>query len=152
MSIGNGEIPIILLVEDNIHDEELSLRALAKSSVPHTVVVVRDGMEAAEMLANLGNSGSDEQALPAVVLLDLKLPKMSGHDVLRRIRENPATAILPVVILTTSGEERDILQSYELGANSYIRKPVSFTEFCEIATELVDYWLTKNRPPVANQD
>ncbi len=148
MAIRSGEIPVILLVEDNIHDEELSLRALAKSAIPHTVLVVRDGLEAAEMLGKMGESDAAEGTLPAVVLLDLKLPKMSGHEVLKRIRENPVTALLPVVILTTSREERDITLSYELGANSYIRKPVSFNEFCEIASELVDYWLTKNRPPV----
>lgn len=145
MSAKRDAVPIILLIEDNQHDEELAIRALSKSAVPHTVVVVRDGAQAIEYLIDGITRGSN--TVPAVVLLDLKLPKMSGHEVLRRVRENPETRLVPVVILTTSNEEGDVVKSYALGANSYIRKPVSFTEFCEIVSELVDYWLTKNRPP-----
>jgi two-component system response regulator len=139
----------ILLVEDNDDDVELTRRAFARSDVVSDIAVVRDGQEALDYLFAAGaHAGRDSAALPAVVLLDLKLPRVSGHDVLRHIRANAATKHLPVVILTTSKEESDIVRSYELGANSYVRKPVNFSEFIEATRQLGLYWLMLNeRPP-----
>ena len=131
----------ILLVEDNPDDEQLTLRAMRLSEVPNVIRVARDGVEAIEAL--LGDS--NPQPLPDLVLLDLKLPKLSGLEVLGRIRANPATRTLPVVVLTSSDEDRDIVESYNLGANSYIRKPVDFDEFIEAVHQLGLYWLRMNR-------
>jgi len=135
----------ILLVEDNPDDEVLTLRALKKNNIPNEVIVARDGAEAVEFLFGEGAyAGRDARHLPEVVLLDLKLPKLSGLDVLRRIRESASTRFLPVVVLTTSVEDRDVSDSYALGANSYIRKPVSFDQFTEAVRQLGCYWLDLN--------
>lgn len=130
---------IVLLVEDNADDEALTLRALRKHNITN-VVVKRDGAEALDYL--LG-----DDALPAVVLLDLKLPKVDGLEVLRRLRADARTRILPVVILTSSKEESDLLEGYGRGANSYIRKPVDFVAFMEAVRQLGVYWLALNEPP-----
>lgn len=134
----------IFLIEDNEQDELLALRALKRHKVANHVLVARDGAEAVEMLANL-------EELPRVVLLDLKLPKLGGLEVLRMIRGNPITEKLPVVILTTSNEEKDVRGGYELGANSYIRKPVDFDEFAEVVKTLGSYWLELNVAPPSSE-
>jgi two-component system response regulator len=136
---------IILLVEDNPDDELLTLRALEKSNILNKVVVTRDGTEALDYLFGTGAyAGRDTNTMPQVVLLDLKLPKMDGLEVLQQLREDERTAMLPVVILTSSNEEQDIVDSYRLGANSYIRKPVDFVQFTEAVRQLGLYWLVLN--------
>lgn len=138
----------ILLVEDNPDDVELTLRAFARSRVANTLVVARDGEEALDYLFARGvHAGRDRGAQPEVVLLDLKLPKIDGLEVLRRLREAPETRLLPVVVLTSSNEERDVVASYELGANSFVRKPVDFGDFLEASRQLGLYWLVLNEPP-----
>ncbi|MBI5387456.1 MAG: response regulator [Verrucomicrobia bacterium] len=132
----------ILLVEDNPSDIQLTQRAFAKSNIANELVVAEDGQAALDYL--FGDPG---RGLPAVVLLDLKLPRVEGLEVLRRIRTDQRTHLLPVVILTTSKEEQDMVQSYQLGANSYIRKPVSFVEFSEAVARLGVYWLALNEAP-----
>jgi two-component system response regulator len=140
-----GAAPTLLLVEDNPDDVELTRRAFARGNVPSQLVVARDGEEALDyLLANGAHASRDPLDLPHAVLLDLKLPKISGLDVLRRIRATETTRRLPVIILTTSREERDIASSYDLGANSYVRKPVDFAQFVEAARQLGLYWLTLN--------
>jgi two-component system response regulator len=135
----------ILLVEDNDDDVELTRRAFAHNNLLNDLVVVRDGQEALDYLMAAGAyADRDPTALPNVVLLDLKLPKINGLEVLRRIRASEVTKRLPVVILTTSKEDRDIVSSYELGANSYVRKPVDFSQFKEAANQLGLYWLVLN--------
>jgi len=136
----------ILLVEDNADDVELTVRAFARSQVANDVVVVRDGHEALEYLFATGAHAGRGPALPEVVLLDLNLPKVDGLEVLRRIRGDDRTRRLPVVVLTSSGEERDLIQSYDLGANSFVRKPVDFAEFIDATRQLGLYWLVLNRP------
>ena len=139
---------VILLVEDNPDDEALTLRALKKNNLANEVVVARDGVEALDYLFGAGAyAGRDVSQLPKLVLLDLNLPRLSGLDVLRRIRLEPTTQILPVVVLTSSKEEHDVVESYRLGANSYVRKPVDFVEFVEAARQLGLYWLVVNEPP-----
>ncbi|MCG7867430.1 MAG: response regulator [Candidatus Thiodiazotropha taylori] len=133
----------ILLVEDNPDDELLALRAFKKSNISHRIEVARDGSEAVNYLFRMDQA----QSLPKVVLLDLQLPKMSGFDVLKAIREYPRTQLLPVVILTSSDEQRDMIESYRLGANSFIRKPVDFTQFTDLIGQLVAYWMTMNLTP-----
>jgi CheY-like chemotaxis protein len=139
----------ILLVEDNPDDEALTLRAFRKNNVTNEVVVARDGAEALDYLFGKGAyANRDVTALPQVVILDLKLPKIDGLEVLRRLRAAPETKLLPVVILTSSNEERDRLEGYGLGANSYVRKPVDFAEFVDAVRQLGLYWLLLNeRPP-----
>lgn len=140
----------ILLVEDNADDEALSMRAFERNGIRNPVVCVRDGQEALDWLFGTGtHAGRPVDQRPAVVLLDLKLPKVSGLDVLRRIREHPVTRLTPVVILTSSTEDRDRLEGYALGANSYIRKPVDFPQFVEAVRQLGLYWLVLNEPPPA---
>ena len=139
---------IILLVEDNPDDEVLTLRALRKNKILNQVVVARDGVEALDFLFGRGKyAGRDLSVQPQIILLDLELPKVDGLEVLRRLRRHPGTRLLPVAILTTSNEEQDILASYELGANSYIRKPVDFEQFIEVVRQLGLYWLVLNVPP-----
>ena len=139
---------MILLVEDNRDDEALTLRALRKNRITNEVVVVRDGAEALEYLFGTGRyEGRDTTATPDLILLDLKLPKVDGLEVLRRLRADQGTRSLPVVILTSSAEEQDVLKGYGLGANSYIRKPVDFDEFMEAARQLGVYWLVLNQGP-----
>ncbi|MBE9534547.1 MAG: response regulator [Proteobacteria bacterium] len=138
----------ILLVEDNPKDEMLTLRALGKNHLANEVIVVRDGAEALDYLFATGDyAGRDLSDLPTVVLLDLKLPKIDGLEVLRRIRADERYKMLPVVILTSSDEERDIIAGYELGANSYVRKPVAFADFSRAVADLGRYWLLTNEPP-----
>jgi len=139
---------IILLVEDNPDDVQLTLRALKKSKIMNEVVVAQDGVEALEYLFGTGKyAGRDTKILPQVALLDLKLPRMDGHEVLQRIRNDERTKLLPVVILTTSSEDRDRIESYTVGANSYIRKPVDFNQFAEAVNQLGLYWLVLNEAP-----
>ena len=139
---------IILLVEDNRDDQELTLMAFEQSKIMNEVAVVRDGAEALDYLFKTGQHANRTLSdLPAVILLDLKLPKISGLEVLKRIRADDQTQLVPVVILTTSKEEEDIINSYKLGCNSYIRKPVNFTEFIEAARKLGLYWLGLNEVP-----
>ncbi len=136
----------ILLVEDNPDDVALTMRALKSHNITNEVVVAQDGVEALDYLFGAdGRPAPDE--LPAVVLLDLKLPKVNGLEVLERIRADEHTRLLPVVILTSSDEERDVIDGYSLGANSYVRKPVDFVEFTEAAMQLGLYWLLMNRAP-----
>jgi CheY-like chemotaxis protein len=140
----------ILLVEDNPDDEALTLRALRKNNIANRVVVAHDGAQALDCLLGDGNGAArDLAALPQVVLLDLKLPKVDGLEVLRRLRADPRTRFLPVVILTTSNEEQDRLRGYELGANSYVRKPVDFVQFSDAVRQLGLYWLLLNESPPA---
>lgn len=135
----------ILLVEDNPDDEALTLRAFRRQNLANDVRVVRDGEEALDFLFARGrHAGRDRSELPQVVLLDLKLPKIDGLDVLRAIRSDEHARRIPVVVLTSSGEEQDLLSSYDLGANSYVRKPVDFERFMEAARELGLYWLVLN--------
>ncbi len=138
---------VILLVEDNPRDEELTLRALKKGNVVNPVVVARDGVEALDYLFVRGaHAQRKPEAVPQVVLLDLKLPKIDGLEVLGAMRANEFTRLLPVVVLTSSLEEQDLVRSYSLGANSYVRKPVDFVQFVEAARQLGLYWLVLNQP------
>jgi two-component system response regulator len=142
----------ILLVEDNADDEQLTLRALRKNAILNEVVVVRDGQEALDFLFGAGtHAGRDTSIQPQVTLLDLNLPKIGGLDVLRRLRADPRTALLPIVVMTSSQQDEDIVRSYELGANSYVRKPVDFAQFTESVRQLGLYWLAINRPPPRNR-
>jgi CheY-like chemotaxis protein len=139
---------VILLVEDNPDDEALTLRALHKNRVSNPVIIVHDGVEALEFLFGEGiYAGRNIADLPAVILLDLKLPRLDGLEVLRRLRMDERTSVIPVVVLTTSNEDKDILNSYALGANSYVRKPVDFDQFTEAVGKLGMYWLLVNEPP-----
>ena len=138
----------ILLVEDNPDDDALTLRALRKNNIKNEVVVAHYGAEALDYIFAHGQyAGRDASELPQVMLLDLNLPKMDGLSVLRQIRSSDHAKLLPVVILTSSKEERDMIQGYGLGANSYVRKPVDFTEFTEAVRQLGLYWLILNEPP-----
>lgn len=139
---------VILLVEDNQDDEELALLALKKGQVANEVIVARDGEEALDYLFKRGPfADRNLESLPQMVLLDLKLPKIDGLEVLKQIRENVTTRRLPVVILTSSREEEDLFRGYDLGANSYVRKPVDFNQFVEAVRQLEMYWLVLNEPP-----
>lgn len=145
---GGVESRAILLVEDNPDDEALTIRALKRNHIGNTIVVARDGVEALDYLFGQGEYADRDIAIhPTVVLLDLKLPRVNGLEVLRCIRENESTRLLPVVVLTTSNEESDLLDSYSLGCNSYIRKPVDFLQFSEAIRQLGMYWLLMNEPP-----
>lgn len=135
--------PFIFLIEDNEQDEILTIKALQKNKVLNEIKVARDGAEAIDCLLNSNSPGYQEQ-LPQLILLDLKLPKIDGLEVLKQIRNNQRTKLVPVVILTTSKEDSDLLSGYELGANSYVRKPVDFFEFAEAVKSLGTYWLLLN--------
>jgi len=138
----------ILLVEDNPDDVTLTLRALKKNNLMNEVVVARDGVEALDFLFSEGQfSGNTMEHMPELILLDLKLPKVDGLEVLKRIRTESRTRLLPVVILTSSNEQSDIISGYELGVNSYIRKPVDFEQFIEAVRQLGLYWLVLNQTP-----
>jgi two-component system, response regulator len=141
------EDKIILLVEDNPDDVDLTLRAFKQNNISNRVIVARDGVEALDYLMGTGmHTGRDTKDLPVVVLLDLKLPKVDGLEVLRQIRSNETTKLLPVVILTSSIEENDVINGYKLGANSYVRKPVDFSQFVDAIKLLGLYWLIWNQP------
>jgi CheY-like chemotaxis protein len=138
----------ILLVEDNPDDEELTLLSLRKNNLAHDIVVVRDGVEAIEFLFGMGKyAGRDVSRVPTVILLDLKLPKLDGLGVLKRLRADERTRVLPVVVLTSSSQDADVIASYNLGANSYVRKPVEFGAFVDAVSSLGLYWVLLNRPP-----
>ncbi len=138
----------ILLVEDNRDDEDLTLRAFKKNKIDNDVVIARDGQQALDYLFGTGDhAGRDTRIMPRVILLDLKLPKIDGFGVLRRLRTDDRTKHLPIVILTSSKEDRDLLEGYDLGANSYVRKPVDFAEFTEAVRQMGLYWLVLNEAP-----
>ena len=139
-----GSAPVILLVEDDADDEAVAIRALAGSGVAHTVHSVRDGTDALAFLRAEAEAG---RRLPMLVLLDLHLPRMNGHDVLRAIREDPRTRAIPVVVLTTSEEPSDLERSYDLGANSFIRKPVDFAQFARAIADIGFYWMVVAETP-----
>jgi CheY-like chemotaxis protein len=139
---------IILLVEDNPDDVLLTKRAFKKSNILNELVVASDGVEALDYLFGTGTyEGRDLSIMPVLILLDLRLPKLDGIEVLRRIRDNERTKLIPVVVLTTSKEQKDLLESYSLGANSYIRKPVDFDQFVQAVRQLGLYWVLLNEPP-----
>lgn len=139
---------MILLVEDNPDDEELTIRALRQARIANVIVVARDGSEALDFMFGKGKyEGRDLGRMPAVVLLDLKLPKLSGLDVLQRLRADARSKLIPVVVLTSSSEEEDMLRSYQSGANSYVRKPVEFGSFANAVSQLGLYWVLLNEPP-----
>lgn len=141
----------ILLVEDNPDDVELTLLAFKKYKIKNEIVVIQDGAEALDYLFAEGTyAGRDLSNMPAVILLDLKLPKIAGLEVLRRIRADERTKFLPVVILTSSKEEQDLIDGYKFGANSYVRKPIDFAQFTEAARQLGLYWMILNEPPPRN--
>lgn len=137
----------ILLVEDNPDDVTLTLRALRKSRIANEVVVARDGVEALEYLECRGNYASRSPVMPQIILMDLKMPRMDGLEFLQRLRSDESTRLLPVVVLTTSNEDRDRIESYRLGANSYVRKPVDFDQFVDAVQKLGLYWLVLNESP-----
>jgi len=142
----------ILLVEDNPDDIELNLRAIRKCNLTDHIVVARDGAEALDFLFGRGtHAGRDVSQTPTIVLLDLKLPKISGLEVLQQLRTDPHTRLIPVIVLTSSSQERDIVESYGLGCNSYIRKPVDYNEFVEAVRQLELYWLLLNQSPPKRQ-
>ena len=137
----------ILLVEDNPNDEALTLRAFEKNNILNEIVVARDGQEAIDFLFCEGDYSTREKINPQVILLDINLPKIDGLDVLRRLRAYEATSLIPVVIMTTSDEQNDLITSYQLGANSYIRKPVELNSFMDAVKQLGMYWLVLNEQP-----
>jgi CheY-like chemotaxis protein len=139
---------VILLVEDNPDDIALTLRALKNFGVANEIIVVNDGVEA---LSRLLGEGDAARLMPTVILLDLKLPKLGGLELLQRLRADERTKLLPVVVLTSSDEEKDLIESYRLGANSYVRKPVDFSQFAESVRQLGLYWLMLNEPPPAQR-
>jgi CheY-like chemotaxis protein len=142
------EEKIILLVEDNPDDVELTLRAFKKNNILNRMIVAKDGVEALDVLFGTGTyTGRELKELPVVILLDLKLPKIDGMEVLKRICQNDRTKLIPVVILTSSAEQKDVIDGYSLGANSYVRKPVNFEQFVEAIRHLGLYWLLWNEPP-----
>jgi len=141
---------IILLVEDNSDDEILTIRALRKNNLVNDIDVARDGAEALDYLLGTKADGTFKFALPALVILDLKLPKIDGIEVLKQLRSNDRTKFIPIVVLTSSKEQQDILASYGFGANSFIRKPVDFVQFIEVASKIGVYWLALNESPKTN--
>jgi two-component system response regulator len=149
MTLGNGTI---LLVEDNPDDVELTLRAFKKNNIANDLVIARDGAEALDYLFGNGTyDGRDTSEMPRIILLDLKLPKVDGLQVLERLRADERTKLTPVVILTSSKEEQDLVRGYKSGANSYVRKPVDFNQFVEAVRQIGLYWLLINESPIQNQ-
>ncbi len=147
-TFSNSNSPRILLVEDSTSDIELTFRAIQRIDINFDIIVCRDGQEALDFMFATGKyANRSKNELPQLILLDLNLPKVSGHDVLKAVRENPDTRHIPVVILTTSDEERDIGRGYELGMNSYVCKPVDYEEFCKTIGDIGKYWLHTNVPP-----
>ena len=143
------EEKIILLVEDNADDEELTIRTLQKNHLKNKIVVVRDGVEALDYLFGTGKyKDRDLSVSPVLIMLDIKLPKLNGLEVLKRIKTDQRTKFIPVVILTSSDEEKDLIESYQLGANSYVRKPVDFAEFQNSVRQLALYWVLLNESPI----
>lgn len=143
-----SEIVDILLIEDNPSDVKLALRAFQKNNLANNVRVIRDGAEALEYLFGTGRyAGQVDRVRPKVILLDLKLPFVDGHEVLKRIKSDPETKMIPVVIMTSSNEEKDMVESYQLGVNSYVQKPVEFEDFIEAVGQLGLYWLLVNKVP-----
>jgi len=139
---------MIMVVEDNPDDEELTLRALRQAKIANEIVVTRDGNEALEFVFGKGQyAGRNLERMPAVILLDLKLPKLSGLEVLKQLRSDHRTKLIPVVVLTSSSEDEDMLRSYQVGANSYVRKPVEFSSFANAVSQLGMYWLLLNETP-----
>lgn len=139
---------LVLLVEDNADDEALTIRALRKANVANDIEVVRDGKEALDFLFCEGrHAARQESPMPGLVLLDLKLPKLSGFEVLQRLRADPRTKLIPVVVLTSSSQDEDVVRSYQWGANSYVRKPVDFTDFVDAVAKLGLYWMILNEGP-----
>jgi two-component system response regulator len=145
---------MILLIEDNADDEALTLRALKKTGIRHEIVVVHDGVEALDFLFGRGaHACRDLNQMPQVVLMDLKLPRVDGLEVLRQVRANPRTRLLPIVILTSSNEEQDRIRAYSLGTNSYIRKAIDFSQFTDAVRQLGNYWLFLNEAaPIVRGD
>jgi two-component system response regulator len=147
------EDKMILIVEDNPDDEALTIRALKKNKLGNRLVVVHDGVEALDFLFCTGSySDRDPQDMPQTILLDLKLPKVDGLEVLKRIRADQRTSLLPVVILTSSSQEQDMIESYKFGANAYVRKPVMFNQFVDAGSQLGLYWLVLNEAPPLSKD
>lgn len=143
---------VILLVEDSTDDVDLTIFALKKNKVLNDLVVMPDGVEALDYLFGTGaHAGRDMRVMPLIILMDIKLPKIDGLEVLRQLREDERTKHLPVVLLTSSKEEQDVLRGYQLGANSYIRKPVDFDQFVEVLRQLLEYWLVLNVLPVTGK-
>jgi CheY-like chemotaxis protein len=148
VTLGSISNKIILLIEDNPDDEALAMRALKRNHIVNEIVIAHDGVEALDYVFGTGSyQGRDVSVQPTVILLDLKLPRLDGIDVLRRLRADDRTKLVPVVVMTTSSEEQDRIDSYRLGCNSFIRKPVDFVEFSEAVRQLGMYWLLINEPP-----
>jgi two-component system response regulator len=144
---------VILLVDDSVNDVELTLMAFEESRIDHNIVVAGDGEEALDYLFATGkHTGRDPAKTPEVVLLDLKLPKVDGHDILKRMRADPRTRRIPVVVMTSSSWEQDVIRSYDLGANSFIQKPVNFSAFLDTARQIGQYWLGLNQIPSTRGD
>jgi len=142
--------PMILLVDDDANDEELARIALEQASIAHRLAVVRDGAEALDWMFSRGAFAGREVEMPHLVLLDLKLPKVNGIEVLERLRQDPRTRLVPVVVFTSSAEERDLDESYRRGANAYIRKPVDFREYKELVMDVGRFWIGRNRTALAS--
>lgn len=143
-----ADLPLLLLVDDDPNDEELARLALRRTGVAHSLQVVRDGAEALDWLfAEGAHAGRDAAAVPRVVLLDLKLPKLSGIEVLAAVRGDARTRLLPVVVFTSSNEDKDLQESYRRGANAYVRKPIDFGEYKKLIADVGTFWMTHNQPP-----
>jgi two-component system response regulator len=144
--------PLILLVDDDANDEELARIALEDSQIPHRLTVVHDGAEALDWLARYGRARAGPEATPQLILLDLKLPKVDGLDVLDQLRHDQRTRIIPVVVFTSSSEDRDLFEAYRRGANAYLRKPVDFREYKALIIDVGTFWIRRNQTPDPGQD